>query len=44
MTYQGTAFLVHWKIRLLPGETEKRTLKLCPYSFSGHKEKNISDD
>jgi alpha-amylase len=41
-TYQGTTFLVHWKIALKPGDIQEKTVKICPYTFAGQKEKNIS--
>jgi len=40
-TYQGTTFLVHWKINLKPGEIQEKIIKICPYTFAGQKEKNI---
>lgn len=40
-TYQGTTFLIHWRIALKPGDTQEKTIKICPYTFAGQKEKNI---
>ncbi len=42
-TYQGTTFLVHWKVLLKPGEMMKKSLKICLNAFRGQKEKNVND-